>query len=92
MRNSITGFTFSALSDGSLESLGMGIKGSVILLIGCSAWFIVSLLKEKGINVREAIDRKPLIIRWAIYIALVLAIPCLGKISETQGGFMYAQF
>ncbi len=92
MRNSITGFTFSALSDGSLESLGLGVKGALILFVGCGAWFIVSVLKEKGINVREAIDRKPLIIRWAIYIALVLAIPCLGKISETQGGFMYAQF
>lgn len=92
LRNSITGFTFSALSDGSLESLGLGVKGALILLVGCSAWFIVSVLKEKGINVREAIDRKPFIIRWAIYIALVLAIPCLGKISETQGGFMYAQF
>jgi len=92
LRSSITGFTLSALTDGSLENMGLGIAGFCILLTGCMAWFIVSLLKEKGINVREAIDKKPLVVRWALYTVLVFAIPCLGKFSESLGGFMYAQF
>ena len=64
----------------------------IILLAGCLVWLIVSILKEKGIVIREALDRKPLIIRWAVYIALVMSVAMLGYISNTSGGFMYAQF
>ena len=64
----------------------------IILLAGCLVWLIISILKEKGIVIREALDRKPLIIRWAVYIALVMSVAMLGYISNTSGGFMYAQF
>ena len=64
----------------------------IILLVGCFVWLIISILKEKGIVIREALDRKPLIIRWAVYIALVMSVAMLGYISNTSGGFMYAQF
>ena len=64
----------------------------IILLAGCLVWLIISILKEKGIVIREALDRKPLIIRWAVYIALVISVAMLGYISNTSGGFMYAQF
>ena len=63
----------------------------IILLAGCLVWLIISILKEKGIVIREALDRKPLIIRWAVYIALVMSVAMLGYISNTSGGFMYAQ-
>ena len=63
-----------------------------IIFVGCVIWFIVSLLKEKGIDIREALDRKPWIVRWAVYGALIEAIPVFGKESNTIGGFMYAQF
>ena len=63
-----------------------------IIFVGCVIWFIVSLLKEKGIDIREALDRKPWIVRWAVYGALIVAIPVFGKVSNTIGGFMYAQF
>ena len=49
-------------------------------------------LKEKGIDIREALDRKPWIVRWAVYGALIVAIPVFGRVSNTIGGFMYAQF
>ena len=64
----------------------------IILLAGCFVWLIVSILKEKGIVIREALDTKPLLIRWAVYIALVMSVAMLGYISNTSGGFMYAQF
>lgn len=64
----------------------------IILLAGCLVWLIISILKEKGIVIREALDRKLLIIRWAVYIALVMSVAMLGYISNTSGGFMYAQF
>ena len=53
---------------------------------------MLDVLKEKGIDIREALDRKPWIVRWAVYGALIVAIPVFGKVSNTIGGFMYAQF
>ena len=68
------------------------IADLIILLVGCFVWLIISILKEKGIVIREALDKKSLIIRWAVYIALVMSVAMLGYISNTSGGFMYAQF
>ena len=64
----------------------------IILLVGCFVWLIISILKEKGIVIREALDRKPLIIRWAVYIALVMSGGKLGYIFYKSGGFIDAQF
>ena len=92
MRSTVTGFTFKTFTDGSLLKLGVDYYGMCIIFVGCVIWFIVSLLKEKGIDIREALDRKPWIVRWAVYGALIVAIPVFGKVSNTIGGFMYAQF
>lgn len=92
MRSTVTGFSLSTFTDGSLLKLGVDKQGMCIIFAGCVIWFIISLIKEKGIDVRAALDRKPWFIRWAVYGALVLSIPVFGKISETIGGFMYAQF
>lgn len=91
-RNTITGFSLTTLTDGSLLNLGLGLQGYLILFVGCFIWFIVSICKERGINVRESIARKPLPIRWAIYLAMVFVIPYFGKVSNVVGGFIYAQF
>lgn len=92
MRSTVMGFTFKTFTDGSLLKLGVDYYGMCIIFVGCVIWFIVSLLKEKGIDIREALDRKPWIVRWAVYGALIVAIPVFGKVSNTIGGFMYAQF
>ncbi|MDO5338990.1 MAG: MBOAT family O-acyltransferase [Eubacteriales bacterium] len=64
----------------------------IIVLAGCVVWLIISILKEKGIAIRASLDKKPLIIRWAVYILLVMSVATVGYISSTSGGFMYAQF
>ena len=92
MYYSVKGFSFSALTDGSLLKLGLDSLQIMILIAACVVWFIVSVLKEKNIEVREAIARRILPIRWAIYIALIISIPLLGTVSAKVGGFIYAQF
>ena len=63
----------------------------MIIIAGCIIVFIVSVLKEKGIAIRESIASKPLVIRWAFYYALVAVILIFGYIGATQG-FIYANF
>ena len=54
--------------------------------------FLISFLKERGIQIRESLGRKPLVIRWAVYGMLVFGIPMFGYVMTTTGGFIYAQF
>lgn len=54
--------------------------------------FIVSVLKERNINIRERIDAMPVVIKWGIWIALIFAIPLMGINPQAGSGFMYANF
>lgn len=91
MKNTVTGLTLSTLTDNSLLKLGLAKKDMQILAVGCLIWFIVSVLQERKINIREALSEKPLLVRWIVYFALIFATPILGYIGASTG-FIYAQF
>ena len=63
-----------------------------ILCIGCLVQFIVSYKQERGIQIRESIAMQPRLVRWAVYMALVLSISAISLPANTAGGFIYAQF
>ena len=39
---------------------------------------IISILREKGINIREEIAKKPIVLRWVIYYLLILYVLTFG--------------
>ena len=84
-------FSFAALGDGRLLGMGLNIRDYKVLLVGIVILFIVSLMKEKGINIRDFVASRPLVIRWAIYLALVFVTAPFGFVGTTTE-FMYAQF
>ena len=92
MKSTITGFSLTTLTDGSLLILGLDKLDYMILAGGCLVVFLISLLQERGIKIRESLGRKPLVIRWAVYGMLVFGIPMFGYVMTTTGGFIYAQF
>lgn len=93
IKNTFAEFSFRTFSDGSLFAFGLDRKDYFVLLLGCLVLFIVSLIQEQGINVREAISKQVLVLRMAIYLALIFSIPLLGYINTAGGGgFLYAQF
>jgi len=92
MRATFQGFTFRTLTDGSLLNLGLAARDFVILAFGCAVLFAVSVIREKGVDIREALDRKPAAVRWCAYLALILSLPVFGYIMVGGGGFIYAQF
>ena len=63
-----------------------------ILCIGCLVQFIVSYKQERGMQIRESIAMQPRLVRWAVYMALVLSISAISLPANTAGGFIYAQF
>ena len=50
----------------------------VILIIALIVVFIVGVLKEKNINIREVIAKKHISIRWIIYYILIFSILIFG--------------
>ena len=92
MKNTITGFSLSALTDGSLLRLGLDLKDYAALALSCAVLFTVSLLQENQVDMRAALAGKPLAARWCVYLMLLFSIPLLGQITMTGGGFIYAQF
>ena len=92
MKNTVTGFSLAALSDGSLLRLGLDLKDYAALALSCTVLLAVSLLQENHVNIRDTLAAKPLAARWCVYLMLLFSIPLLGQITMTGGGFIYAQF
>ena len=91
MKQSVASFSFSQFTDGSLLTLGLGVRDYVIIFIGCIIVFIISILKEKGVNIRESITNKNIAIRWTLYYVLILVIIMFGYTGGVQA-FIYANF
>ena len=78
MKRIFSNFKLSALSSGELLSLGIDGCDYVVVLVALIVIFIISLLKEKNINIREEISKKNIATRWLIYYLLILAIIIFG--------------
>lgn len=64
----------------------------VLVATGTIIIFVISLLKEKKVNVYNELQKKNIVIRWlAYYIPLILVILSL-SFSAGDTGFMYAQY
>lgn len=91
MKYTVVGFSPSLLFDGSLLRLGIGVRDYWIILIGCIVIFVISLLKEKGVSIRESIANKNIVIRWGIWYVFILLIIIFGYTEGVQA-FLYANF
>ena len=91
MKYSIVSFSFSQFTDGSMMLLGLEMRDYVVIAVGCIVVFIISLIKEKGINIRESLAAKPLPVRWSVYYALIIIIFIFGYTNGVQS-FIYANF
>ena len=65
-----------------------------VLAVGAVLLLAVDLLHEKGVAIRQRLAAAPLVLRWAVYIAGVLAILIFGAYGDNYdpAGFIYAQF
>jgi D-alanyl-lipoteichoic acid acyltransferase DltB (MBOAT superfamily) len=94
MKNALLHF-----NPGELLTIPMGESGTgftpvsiVIILLAVAILFTVSLLQERGIQIRHTLATKPLLIRFFVYLFLLFALPLLGQPPSSTGGFIYAQF
>lgn len=91
IKNVFTDFSICGVFDGSLLKMGLNIRDYKIILAALIIHIVFSILKERGVNIREWLDKRPLALRWAIYIMLIFVTAPFGFVGATTE-FMYAQF
>lgn len=89
----ILNFKISSINTEILK-LGLDKFDFRIILIFTGVFFIISILKENGINIRESIAKKNIVVRWMIYLSVIIAIITFGAYGEGYVPVdpMYAQF
>ena len=78
----------------SLLRMGLGWKDWCILLPSMVILLCVSVLQEKGMDIREMILHKAVYIRWTLYILVILCIMIFGTYGFGYQGqdFIYGGF
>lgn len=72
--------------------LGLFKYQYVYVAIGLVVVLIVSILQERGIEVRKRIDTFPIVIKMGIWLGIIFMIPIMGWDPAVSSGFMYANF
>ncbi len=91
---SIPQLNLGALKPGSGNGLGLDLKDYAILVIGTGIVFIVGLLREKKIDIRERLYKLPFIVKFIGYLIAALMIIILGAYGDNYGvvDLIYANF
>jgi len=89
LRRSFTAVLPRQLLDGTLLNLGLGLYNMVVALAGCVVMLIVSILQERGCNIRESLERKSPGVQFAVNFVSLLALTLFGIYAQ---GYVPAEF
>lgn len=94
LKKVVTDFTFSAYGRELFTALGVDIGDFVAVGITVAVVFIISLLSEKGVNIRSALREKHPALHYAAILALIIYIVILGAYGPgyTPVDPIYADF
>ena len=77
-RKMVTKFSWKTFTDGTLLHLGMDGYDYIIIGVTLVLVFIVSCMQEKKINIYENVAKRHVVVRYAIYYAVILFIIIFG--------------
>ena len=94
LKKVVTDFTFSAYGRELFTALGVDIGDFVAVGITVAVVFIISLLSEKGVDIRSALREKHPALHYAAILALIIYIVILGAYGPgyTPVDPIYADF
>ena len=81
LKRIFTHFTFHSFNKYVL-TLGLDIKDYIIMTMALIVIFIISILKEKNVEVRDSLSKKNIVLRWLCYYALIISIIVFGAYGE----------
>ncbi len=93
-KNLFSEFNIWVFFDQSLYTYGLSRQEFWLVIVSIALLFGVSLLKEKGIQIRESIAGKNIVLRWSIYYLALFSIIILGMYGPgySASNFIYMQF
>ena len=84
----------SFLLDGTLKTLGLDAANWLLLILCIVGLYLIDAMHERGIHIREAIDRQHIVLRWLVYLLAIDAIIVFGMYGSgyDSASFIYEQF
>lgn len=83
-----------SLFSSAVTSYGLSKYDFILLLFVLLIWLAVSVLEERGLDVRTVIAQRPVVVRWLCYYGIVLLLLITGIYggSYDTAAFMYQSF
>ncbi len=90
----VTGFSLKGMTTGVIYKSGLDYLDVIVVLAGVGAVFVISVLKERNVNICERLGEKNIVIRWGVLIGAIAAVVMLGAYGGeyTPADPMYADF
>ncbi len=90
----VTRLSIRSLFSGEITSYGLNKYDFLLLVPVLLIWLFVSVMEERGLDVRAVLSGKPLLVRWACYYGIVLLLLITGIYggSYDTAAFMYQSF
>lgn len=90
----LTQFRFASLYDGALLQQELCASDFLVLFVGIAILFTVSILRERGIEPWEKLEKRNIVLRWTVYFVLLFSIIIFGKFGEgyNVGTLIYGGF
>ena len=74
----LTEFSFARFNIDSMEVLGIDGHDMVVVAVALLIVWVTSLLKERGIELRETLAKRPVAMRWVVGYSLILFVVIFG--------------
>ena len=93
-QSTINWYDFSFLTDGSMLNLGLDVANWAVLAVAVLVLLIVDIVHERGIHIRELIEREQIVPRWIVYLAAFMVALIFGVYGSgyDSAAFIYQQF
>lgn len=95
MKYAVTRFDLSQILDikiGEASGTAYTMIFLLVILAGCLAVFVISLLQEQGRDLEGFFLKQHWMVKVLLFAGLFLLLPALGQPAGEAGGFIYAQF
>lgn len=78
----VTDFSFSTLDSTLMDKLKIDVQDIIIVAVALVIIFVISVLNEKGINIRLSLKKKNIVTRWGLLYALIMFIVIFGAYGK----------
>lgn len=94
LKNMFAEFNPWVLTDGTLYELGLSAREMFLVFLVIIVLFVVSLMQEKGMRIRETLDKQNMLFQWLVVIGAIVFLLIYGAYGESfnASDFVYQQF